>query len=209
MRPPHWGCVGGGAGQWRGGEGRVKSERIPKEFPGVPRGVPLGPLRVSRAPRVVFLALLATTEGSADWAKRVRLSTTVMPDCSRGHAPFQGAAVTEYGHEADEIGKQEKDWLAAALRCLTQEESTELGVIRKAPQTYRLATQWWLIMLDTFLFALPSTTSVQGNQVWGHREEGNSEGGETKDVWEVEGAGVVAPSRISSVAGTLHAWAPP
>ena len=53
--------------------------------------------------------------------------------------------------------------------------------------------------------AFPSTTSFQGNQVWGHREEGNRDGGDEKDVGEVEGAGVVAPSRSSSVAGTLHA----
>ena len=66
-----------------------------------------------------------------------------MPDHLRRHAPFQGEPVVTHEEEDDEEAKQERDWLASSLRFLTTEESTEVGVIRRAPQTYRLATQWW------------------------------------------------------------------
>ena len=69
-----------------------------------------------------------------------------MPDWLRAQAPWQGAA----DEGDDEEQAAEKDWLSSSLRLLT-EDSEGVGV-KKPAEAYRTATQWWLIMIDTFLY---------------------------------------------------------
>ena len=64
-------------------------------------------------------------------------------------------------------------WLASSLRFLTAEESAEHGGIKMVPNTYRIATQWWWIMLDTFLASRTScgleahtTPALQAQHLW-------------------------------------------
>ena len=76
----------------------------------------------------------------------LRARLVVMPDWLRAQAPWQGAA----DEGDDEEQAAEKDWLSSSLRLLT-EDSEGVGV-KKPAETYRTATQWWLIMIDTFLY---------------------------------------------------------
>ena len=82
----------------------------------------------------------------------LRARLVVMPDWLRAQAPWQGAA----DEGDDEEQAAEKDWLSSSLRLLT-EDSEGVGV-KKPAETYRTATQWWLIMIDTFLYIRTSAS---------------------------------------------------
>ena len=71
-----------------------------------------------------------------------------MPDYLSRGIPFKGdSEVTE--DNADMV--VESAWLASTLRMFTREAPEMAGVVAAQPKTYRLATAWWLVLLDTFL----------------------------------------------------------
>ena len=75
---------------------------------------------------------------------------SVLPDWLHKHAPYAGAPVVEAMTEEDY--EAEIRWLESCTRMLESGETTaELRHLCKPPTTYRQATSWYLIAIDTML----------------------------------------------------------
>ena len=70
----------------------------------------------------------------------------VMPDWLNRVTPQEGIV-----EETSIEDQMERDWLSSGVRMFCMDEPGTAH-FAKPPEKYRLATSWWLVMLDTFLF---------------------------------------------------------